>query len=672
MPRPLQLSAAAAAVVAAAALAALYAGPLTTPFLNDDHLFLERARTVPLATAIAAPDPLGNYWRPLSRAVYFALLAPAAGGSPAVFHALNFALFLGALLLLLRWLREHATRAGAMAGVAYFALLPFQRVNLTWISCAQDLLALLFTLVAFALWRSGRTALAALPALAAFASKESALPLALALVGWDVIVGGRGWREALRRAAPLAAVTVGYAALAAAVIGAPDPRFARFEPAGALAGYVHLVQALLGLDHPAGLPAALAAHGPHPVALAAGLVLTLRVPRRDAAAAATATDRDRRAALRFAAAWGLLFGLPLGPVSHTWSSYYATLAAAGAALAVAVLAARLGRTGWMVLIAALLWWHAGGTAVRAFAVAPDRWSWTSHLTAAYFERAAALTDTLSRQLRRLVPDPAPHTRFFFATLPPHAGFQMGNGALIRNLYRDSTLRSHFYTELSDSTVGGHPWLLLHWDGAALGPLYHDVADPLFQIGTDLLLLDRPQGAAAVFRRGVEQGGVREDHLYALGWAELWSGRRAPAEAAWRAWGARDDSVRWHDALRGAQTAWVRGRDSLAAQRLLLEAIRHGIGRPEGHATLGRLLLARRPKYGVLELKVAAWLDPRDVPTRIALAAALADARLDGAARRELDAIRALPLAAAADSAARALERRLAPGPPGVVVLDRPR
>lgn len=666
MPRPVPLSAAAAALIAAAALAALYAGPLTTSFLNDDHLFLERARTVPLAAAIAAPDPLGNYWRPLSRAVYFALLAPPAGGSPGVFHAVNFALFLGALVLLHQWLRGHASRAGAMAGVAFFALLPFQRVNLTWISCAQDLLALLFTLAAFALWRSGRTTLAALPALAAFASKESALPLVLALVGWDVILGRRAWREALRRAAPVAAVTMGYAALAAAVTGAPDSRFVRFDPAGALAGYVHLVQALLGLDHPAGLPAALAANGPHPVALAAGLVLALRLPRRNPPAA---MDRDPGAAHRFAAAWVLVFGLPLGPVSHTWSSYYATLAAAGAALAVALLAARLGRGGWAALIAGLLWWHAGGTAVRGFSVTEDRWTWTSHLTAAYFERAAALTDTLSRQLRRLVPDPAPHTRFFFATLPPHAGFQMGNGALIRNLYRDPTLRSHFYTELSDSTVGGHPWMLLHWDGAALRPLYHDVPDPLFQIGTDLLLLDRPRGAAAVFRRGMEQGGVREDHLYALGWAELWSGRRDAAEAAWSAWGARDDSVRWHDALRGAQTAWVRGRDSLAAQRLLLEAIRHGIGRPEGHATLGRLLLPRRPKYGVLELKVAAWLDPRDVPTRIALAAALAAARLDGAARRELEAVRALPLAPAADSAARALERRLAPAPSGVVVLE---
>ena len=42
---------------------------LARPFFADDFLFLESARGKSLVGALLAPDPLGNFFRPVSRAL---------------------------------------------------------------------------------------------------------------------------------------------------------------------------------------------------------------------------------------------------------------------------------------------------------------------------------------------------------------------------------------------------------------------------------------------------------------------------------------------------------------------------------------------------------------------------------------------------------------------------
>jgi hypothetical protein len=160
------------------------------------------------------------------------------------------------------------------------------------------------------------------------------------------------------------------------------------------------------------------------------------------------------------------------------------------------------------------------------------------------------------------------------------------------------------------------------------------------VGSDLLLLDRPQGAEHAFLRGLAEGGNRMDHLYWLGWTEYRMGRRAAAEAAWTRFGAVEDSLVWIAHLRAAHNALTDG-DTLEARRHLATAIGYGIGRPEAHAVLGELLVAKVPKYGMLELGVAAWLSPRDWMTRRELLRNLVAARLDEPARREFAALQAM-------------------------------
>lgn len=664
-------------------LAVLYSVPLRTGFLNDDYLFLEEARSHRLVDSLGRLGALGNYYRPLSRQIYFEWLSPIAGGSAAVFHLAQFALFLGTLVLLAELLAALLPPTGVLVATLYFALLPFQRLALTWVSCSQDLLALLFGLGAFALHRRGRPLEAALVFLCAAASKESALPLPVLAFAWDRWIGRRSAREALRRAAPLGAVTIGWVALSAAMRGAAahGSDFLRISVSQFAAGWVHELQSLLGLDHPAGWFEAMARSGPALiplVLLAAAVWIGLGRPA-GAGEAVRAQPRPRadetrarpgaRAVATFALTWLLAFGAVTGPVAHTWSSYYYMFAAVGGALLVGLAARRIDRVGALALTAALLWWNAGGAAVRTFAVADTPWGWTSHLTSYYFERASALTDTLGRQLRALEPRPAPGTRFFFATLPPWAGFQMGSGALIRTMYRDPTLGSWFYSQFSESTAAEAPCRFLYWDGERLRPLYPGLDNPFFQVGADLLLLDRTAGAAHAFRRGLTLAtnpADRSDLLYWLGWTEMWQGHREQAESAWLAFGAHDDSLDWSAHLREAHNALVDG-DSLASRRQLAMAIRSGIGRPEAHAVLGELLLARQPKYAMMELSVATWLKPADWVARRALVLALFDARLDPPASRHLERLKQDlygwekdPRLAHADSVLGARARNLAP------------
>lgn len=654
-----------AALIAVLGLGLLYAGALRTGFLCDDFLFLEEARRQSLATSLVDLGPLGNYYRPLSRQIYFELLTPFARGpfegGALVFHLVNAALFAAALALLVELLRSWLPPAGAMAGALYFALLPMQRVNLTWVSCSQDLLALVFTLLAFRCFRRGADGRGAIAYLGALASKETAFPLPLALAAW-LALGPAPAPEprvrAGRRLAPYLVVGALWL-LVALWIRARHPAaaaFLRFTPEQFLAALVHGLQSLLGLDHPAGWLRGMLENGPAWLALVpfAALAFWIRGTGPDPGAGAW---RSPRAPALFALAWFVVFSLPVGPVVHTWSAYYYTLAAVGGAVLVGMACRRIGRIGWIALATVLLWWHAGSSG-PAIAVADRPWGWTSHLTAAYFERGAELSARLAGALRRIDPAPGPGTRFFFATLPSHAAFQMGNGALIRELYRDTTLASHFYSQFSDSTAGAFPARFLHWDGAAFVALYDNAESRWFQVGSDLLLMGRPAGAAHALRRAIAAGEAGPEHFYWLGWAELWRGRRAAAETAWQAFGAADDPARYHAALVAARDALLAG-DSTAARRRLFDAIRAGVGRWEAHGALGELLETRSLKYALLEYRVAIHLNPRDVRARRRLVMGLVSVWLDDAARREMETLERVDPTWRSDSALVAARRTLA-------------
>jgi Flp pilus assembly protein TadD len=97
---------------------------------------------------------------------------------------------------------------------------------------------------------------------------------------------------------------------------------------------------------------------------------------------------------------------------------------------------------------------------------------------------------------------------------------------------------------------------------------------------------------------------------------------------------------------------------LLARRRLFAAIAAGIGRPEAHGALGELLLRHQLKYALLELKAAAFLNPRDLRARHDLVVGLTTVRMDEPARRELKGLLQIEPAWAADSGLTAARRTL--------------
>ena len=77
----------------------LHISALRLPFFADDYLFLDQVRGRSLWAALASPDPLRNFWRPVGRQLYFWLVA-LTGESPLAAHLLNLIIFAGIVAML--------------------------------------------------------------------------------------------------------------------------------------------------------------------------------------------------------------------------------------------------------------------------------------------------------------------------------------------------------------------------------------------------------------------------------------------------------------------------------------------------------------------------------------------------------------------------------------------
>ena len=154
---------------------------VSTTFFGDNHLFLAFARHVGNPFLPFVRDTHGGeYYRPLWMLVWWLLARQhwIAGLWPFALAAL--ALHAGAAVLVTALLRalERPFSVAATAGVLMF-LAPQNLAAALWFSATTDLLATVFVLSALLALLRGRRLVAALAALAAFLSKESAFVLPL-------------------------------------------------------------------------------------------------------------------------------------------------------------------------------------------------------------------------------------------------------------------------------------------------------------------------------------------------------------------------------------------------------------------------------------------------------------------------------------------------------------
>jgi hypothetical protein len=227
------------ALLALAAVGLVAAAPffLSTTFFGDDHLFLAFARHVGNPFLPFVRDMHGGeYYRPLWMLVWWLLARQhwIAGLWPFALAAL--ALHTGAALLLAAVLRAlgRPLSVAASAGLLMF-LAPQNLAAALWFSATTDLLATVFVLGSLLALLRGRRLFAALAALAAFLSKESAFVLPLLSVitlGFRERTASEGSserrRSLAREIAPqlvlLAAVCLARTAVLHGWGGSGDPR----------------------------------------------------------------------------------------------------------------------------------------------------------------------------------------------------------------------------------------------------------------------------------------------------------------------------------------------------------------------------------------------------------------------------------------------------------------
>ncbi len=179
------------------------------PYLYDDYDFLGRAQTFRLTHLL--PDSTTLFYRPLSREIYFGALAMVDPSQPLWGHLGNALLLALAVSLLVSLVSAIVgVEAGFLAGAA-FACLGALPALVGWVSCVQDLLAIVFVLAALNLQLSGRLLPALFATAGALLSKETAVAFlpSIALLRWLL---GRTPHHAGRSAASLGLLTAVWAA----------------------------------------------------------------------------------------------------------------------------------------------------------------------------------------------------------------------------------------------------------------------------------------------------------------------------------------------------------------------------------------------------------------------------------------------------------------------------
>ncbi|MBI5709403.1 MAG: hypothetical protein HZC42_03740 [Candidatus Eisenbacteria bacterium] len=316
----------------ALALVALFVAA-RTPTLGmavaDDYTFLERLR---FQHPLDPFDSMGAafYWRPVSRQLYFSLVGPWLLSAPWAAAALH-ALLLLALYAVLWRIARRGFPPGVAAAVAAFPLLSEPaRVLLAWPSAGQHVLAMLFAALAVERALAGRRLHAALVALLALLSHETAavvLPV-LPFVTW---VRARELRAGLVSLGGVLVVAAlwgaGYAAALHHGVKLPGDTYTVSPLAGLLPVLARGLTAQLDLEDasPAVRDTAVLLYGALAL-LALGLAAGRRARARLAAAAP---------ALLGGAAWFLATLAPLALVFPDWNAWRTSVASLGLAVALA-------------------------------------------------------------------------------------------------------------------------------------------------------------------------------------------------------------------------------------------------------------------------------------------------------------------------------------------------
>ena len=409
-------------------------------YIWDDYYFLTNAVFYQLHDW--APNPVDPFYRPISRGVYFTVLDLAGRGGPALGHALNLGFLLAIVVLLGSFVSRLAgKRAGVMAGL-WFAALGAIPSLAGWISCDQDLLAILFTLIALHLRLSGRNGAALAAVAAGLLSKETILAVIPAIILFDWILERKPYRIGRHLTA--------YAALVA-IWGAIHPAVRVLLSRGLRSGATGYV----GLEHPERWPVHLGryiatllnlpAFSPLPTWPAFGVLLLLAAGAM-AVVAIRLTDArpggpEESIAIPRRRVYVLGALVCLGPLFLTsvmirgWAPYYAAFPALGSSIVAGASLAGLPLRGRLLAAGMYL---ALGIWCRGDIRNPQ------DFTESNFRVVSTALEKVEGGFRRLYPSFGPNTRVLLSVQARGTGgiyLHMYDLQVLRLWYRDRTLRA---------------------------------------------------------------------------------------------------------------------------------------------------------------------------------------------------------------------------------------
>ncbi len=556
----------------------LHMPALRAPFFADDFVFVDNVRSQSLLKTVISQDPLGNFFRPVSRQLYFWLGSRISSESPVFFHSVNMALFLACLgLLFLIAKRLGGLVAGAVAA-AILAVHYAMDVPVLWASGSQDLLALAGALAAIHLLLLQRRVWAALVLFPALLCKETVATtpfVAVILLHAET----RSWRTAFSRAVPLLVALVPWGVLwmsFGSTMVAPGVEV-ELSAGSLAAACVQLARVTLGLEWPTGSFGSHWAVSPPVLALLPILVAVLGVRRQSVAG----TGPSLTAGLT----WGLLGALPVAFVTALWSAYYFLFAVAGVALALGTWTARLPRWVAVTVVVVFAWTSQGARVVNEFATGPGAWTAQSHMNTWWFKRGASITKSYLEDLRRAHPSVPGGSTFFFFEIP---GFTIWHsGPVVRWAYHDDSLHGYFLREFSLDKARQRTLFFFGGKGGRLVETSQNEA--LSGMAMGAILEDNLQLAHDILSFQTEQGSTGPSTKYCLAFVNWARGDTTSAVSQLKQLGVPLRRGPTPELLEAQSLA--RSNESDRAIRLVLEGIdRNGLD-PDAHGLLADLILA---------------------------------------------------------------------------------
>jgi len=418
-------------------------------FFADDFHFLDVARRVPLLALLSGQYGLYPWYRPLSRELYFYLIAHSGPLGLVVAHTLSLLGVAGCAWLIHRLGAVLAGPRVASIAPLFFLAYAVTKFLAGWSSGFQDVLALLLVLMALRAWFADRVLPALLCAFLATFAKESAVVVFPLLALHLLLFPGR------RRARTVwlgLAATLALSALLHLLVrqgwhsGGSSAQVERSLPALAVAlarvpgDFVGRAPVL----EPWAIGLALAAAATAAWWLGNGARAAGVASRARDSASAPVPKRQRLLFVAVAAALGLA-PLVLGQLAGRLSAYeyYAFPAVPWLCLLLAMGVARLPRGVGNVAMTVLVAWNTLALGYRAPDLASAdgwrfrNWDWAEAV------RLSAVSRRLADDVRALVPERSDSLVVLFCDLRRGCYFQTEDGPATRESLHDETVRSYW-------------------------------------------------------------------------------------------------------------------------------------------------------------------------------------------------------------------------------------